>query len=130
MIMTGSWPRRRSRQLPVLALAPGLTLVMLLLTACGGPASDAAAIKRACTQVSAVLADGPDPDADPAGYAEAQILPLRHIKAPNQAFRTALSRLDAAYRQLFASQGQSNAATSAVATASQKINRICPGAAS
>ena len=77
-----------------------------------------------------MLADGPDPDTDPAGYAEAQILPLRHIKAPDQAFRAALSRLDAAYRQLFASQGQSDAATSAVAAASKKINRICPGAAS
>jgi hypothetical protein len=129
MITTGSWPRWRSRQLPVLALAPGLTLIMLL-AACGGPASDAAAIKRACSQVSAVLADGPDPDTDPAGYAEAQLLPLRHIKAPDRAFRAALSRLDAAYRELFASQGQSNAATSAVATASKRINRICPGAAS
>ncbi len=129
MITTGSWPRWRSRQLPVLALAPGLTLVMLL-AACGAPASDAAAIKRACSQVSAVLADGPDPDTDPAGYAEAQLLPLRHIKAPDRTFRAALSRLDAAYRQLFASQGQSNAATSAVATASKRINRICPGAAS
>ena len=129
MITTGAWPRRRSRQLPKLALAPGLTLVMLL-AACGAPASDAAAIRRACSQVSAVLADGPDPDTDPAGYAEAQILPLRHIKAPDQAFRAALSRLDAAYRQLFASQGRSDAATSAVAAASKKINRICPGAAS
>ena len=129
MITTGPWPRRRSRQLPVLALAPGLTLIMLL-AACGAPASDAAAVKRACSQVSAVLADGPDPDTDPAGYAEAQILPLRHIKAPDQAFRAALSRLDAAYRQLFASQGRSDAATSAVAAASKKINRICPGAAS
>jgi hypothetical protein len=129
MITTGLWPRRRSRQLPVLALAPGLTLIMLL-AACGAPASDAAAVKRACSQVSAVLADGPDPDTDPAGYAEAQILPLRHIKAPDRAFRAALSRLDAAYRQLFASQGQSDAATLAVATASKRINRICPGAAS
>ena len=128
MITTGLWPRRRSRQLPVLALAPGLTLIMLL-AACGAPASDAAAVKRACSQVSAVLADGPDPDTDPAGYAEAQILPLRHIKAPDRAFRAALSRLDAAYRRLFASQGQSDAATSAVATASKRINQICPGAA-
>jgi hypothetical protein len=119
----------RSRQLPALALVPGLTLAMLL-AACGSPASDAAAVKKACSQVSAVLSDGPDPDADPAGYAEAQILPLRHIKAPDKSFRNALSRLDAAYRQLFASNGKSSAATSAVAAASKKINRICPGAAS
>lgn len=129
MITAGLWPRRHYRQLPVLALAPGLTLVMLL-TACGGPASDAAAVRKACAQVSAVLSDGPDPDVDPAGYAEAQILPLRKIKAPTQSFRAALSRLDAAYRQLFASHGTSSAATSAVAVASTKINRLCPGAAS
>jgi hypothetical protein len=87
-------------------------------------------VKKACSQVTAVLSDGPDPDADPAGYPEAQILPLRHIKAPDKSFRSALSRLDAAYRQLFASNGKSSAATSAVAAASKKINRICPGAAS
>jgi hypothetical protein len=129
MITAGPRSRWRHRQLPALALAPGLVLVMLL-AACGGAASDAAAVKKACAQVSAVLSDGPDPDADPAGYAEAQILPLKHIKAPTQSFRSALSHLDDAYRQLFASQGKSSAATSAVATASKKINRICPGAAS
>jgi hypothetical protein len=113
----------------VLALAPGLSAVVLL-TACGGPSSEATAVKRACAQVGAVLSDGPDPDADPAGHAEAQILPLGHIKAPDKNFRAALSRLDTAYRQLFASNGKSTAATSAVAAASKKINAICPGAAS
>ena len=129
MITVGSRPRRRYRQLPVLALAPGLSLAVLV-TGCGGHSSSATAVRRACAQVSAVLSDGPDPDADPAGYAEAQILPLREIKAPDRSFRQALSRLDTAYRELFASNGQSNAATSAVATASKKINSICPGAAS
>ncbi len=88
----------------MLALAPGLTLIMLL-AACGAPASDAAAVKRACSQVGAVLADGPDPDADPAGYAEAQILPLRPGQGPRPGLPGGLSRLDAAYRQLFASDG-------------------------
>ncbi len=35
--------------------------------------------KQTCKQVEAVLSDGPDPEADPVGYAQAQILPLREI---------------------------------------------------
>jgi hypothetical protein len=112
-----------------LAVASCLT-VTALVAACGSSASDAAAVKKACAQVSAVLSDGPDPDADPAGYAEAQILPLRQIHPPDQSFKTAVSRLDHAYRQLFASNGKSAAATKAVAAASKRVNAICPGAAS
>lgn len=77
-----------------------------------------------------MLADGPDPDTDPAGYAEAQILPLRQIHTSNARLRTAITRLDAAYRQLFDSNGASSAAAQEVATATRKINAICPGAAS
>jgi hypothetical protein len=77
-----------------------------------------------------VLSDGPDPDADPAGYAEAQILPLRQIHAPDQTFKDAVTRLDRAYQELFASKGKSAAATRAVASASKHINTICPGVAS
>ena len=130
MITAGPRPGTRQRQRPALALAPGLSLVVLLAACGGGASSDAAAIRRACAQVSAVLSDGPDPGVDPAGHAEAQILPLQRIKAPDKSFRAALSRLDTAYKQLFASQGKSTAATSAVAVASKKINAICPGAAS
>ena len=39
--------------------------------------------QQACEQVGDVLADGPDPDADPVGHAEAQILPLRQIHIPD-----------------------------------------------
>jgi predicted Zn-dependent protease len=113
-----------------LALAPCLAL-LLGLAACGSTSSsDAAATKKACAQVGAVLSDGPDPDADPAGYAEAQILPLRQIHAPDQNFKDAVTRLDRAYQQLFASNGKSASATRAVAAASKHINTICPGVAS
>ncbi len=112
------------------ALTPGLVLA-LALTACGGSSSSsAAATKKACQQVGAVLSDGPDPDADPAGYAEAQILPLSQIHAPDRRLRAAIGQLDAAYKQVFASNGASTAATRAVASASKKVNSICPGAAS
>jgi hypothetical protein len=129
---TRNQARRRPAAPPALALAltAGLALA-LLLSACGGAATDsAAATKKTCQQVRAVLADGPDPDADPAGYAEAQILPLRQIHASDQRLKTAIGQLDAAYQQLFASSGTSSAAARAAAAATKKITTICPGAAS
>jgi hypothetical protein len=129
-------PRRRRRRgwsppAAGLALVPALALA---LSACGGsartPASAADATKQSCHQVGAVLADGPDPDADPAGYAEAQILPLRQVHIANRPLKTAVGQLDSAYQQLFSSNGHSSAAVKAVAAASKKVNAICPGAAS
>lgn len=132
----GQLPERPRRRLPggsrtnlAIALAPGLALA-LALTACGSSSASAAATKKACDQIGAVLSDGPDPDTDPAGYAEAQILPLSQIHAPDQRLRNALRQLDTAYRQMFASNGASADATRAVAAASKQVNRICPGAAS
>src|SRR5580658_6913734 len=88
------------------------------------------AVHAACTQVSAVLSDGPDPDSDPVGYAEAQILPLRQINVSNQALHGVISQLAAAYQKFFASNGKSSNAKEDVAVASKKLNSICPGAAS
>jgi hypothetical protein len=115
-----------------------LVLIVLLVCACGSSApspakadaSHATAIENTCQQVSAVLADGPDPDADPVGYAEAQIIPLRRLDVPNQALRTVVSQLADAYQQFFVSNGKSSTAKEAVAVASKKLNSLCPGAAS
>jgi hypothetical protein len=117
-----------------LALLPALA-VAVTLTACGGSSGSAAsgtatATRQSCQQVAAVLSDGPDPDADPAGYAEAQILPLRRVRIADAPLKTAVTQLDSAYQQLFTSNGTSSAAVQAVATASKKVNAICPGAAS
>ena len=106
-----------------------------LLAACTSqaPASrpvSATAVHATCTKVSAVLSDGPDPDADPVGYAEAQILPLGQIRTSDAQIRVAISQLAAAYREFFASNGSSSAAKLAVAAASKRINSLCPGAAS
>ena len=127
-------PRRRrlrSRGLPAagLALVPALALA---LSACGaGHATSAAdATRQTCRQIGAVLADGPDPDADPAGYAEAQILPLRQVHVTDPSLKTAVSALATAYQQVFSSDAKSSAANHAVAAASKKLNAICPGAAS
>jgi hypothetical protein len=123
-------PHPAWRRAPALALAPAIALA-LALAACSSPGtSPAAATKKTCQQVGAVLADGPDPDADPAGYAEAQILPLHQIRTSDARLRTAIGQLDTAYRQLFASNGASSAAAQAVAAATKKISRICPGVAS
>jgi hypothetical protein len=59
--------------------------------------------------VSAVLSDGPDPTADPVGYAEAQIVPLRAVRTDDVSLRQVLGQLADAYQQEYA---------------------ICPGAAS
>ena len=115
-----------------------LILVVLLVCACSSAAhatasahsTAAAATESTCQRVSAVLSDGPDPDADPVGYAEAQILPLRQISAPDQALHAAISQLADAYQKFFATNGKSSNAKEAVAVASSKLNSICPGAAS
>jgi hypothetical protein len=93
------------------------------------PASTAA-VRTTCNQVSAVLSDGPDPDADPVGYAEAQILPLGQIRTSDAQLGAAIGKLASAYRAFFDSNGNSPAAKLAVAAASKQINSFCPGAAS
>jgi len=134
-------PRRpvaRFRGLAVL----GLTLIGLTATlaACAsgaatarptaGRQASAAAVRSACSQVSAVLSDGPDPDADPVGYAEAQILPLAQIRTADAPLRGAIGRLARAYKAFLASNGSSAAAKQAVAAASKRVSAFCPGAAS
>src|ERR1700683_1418534 len=106
-----------------------------LLGACSSAAatssaSSPAASATACRQVSAVLSDGPDPDADPVGYAEAQILPLGQIRTSDSQLRVAIGRLAGAYPAFFASDGTSSTAKLAVASATKRINSFCPGAAS
>ncbi len=93
-------------------------------------ATSSAAVRATCAQVGAVLSDGPDPVADPVGYAEAQILPLGQIRTPDPQLRAAISKLASAYRAFFASNGSSGAAKLAVAAASRRIDAFCPGAAS
>lgn len=121
LLTAGLWP------------AAGLVLGSLLLGACSSPSHRAAPAvtprQAACRQVTGALADGPDP-AGPSGQTEAQMLPLRQIHAPDQALASAISALDRAYRELFASNGKSSSAKEAVAVASKKIDALCPGAAS
>jgi hypothetical protein len=87
-------------------------------------------VHATCAQVSAVLSDGPDPDSDPVGYAEAQILPLGQIHTSDAQLRAAIGKLASAYRAFFDSNGSSSSAKLAVVAASKRISSFCPGAAS
>jgi len=120
--------RQRPSWLPVIA---GLAAIPVL-AACGsapGHAASGAAVPAACSQVGAALSDGPDPGADPVGYAEAQVHPLRAIRTSDPALRAAIGELAAAYASVFAHDGKDQSATRAVSDASKKLNAICPGAA-
>jgi hypothetical protein len=120
--------------LAMLALA---MLMALAVTACGSsaspsPGSSSALLgtpkKQDCADVGDVLSDGPDPDADPVGYAQAQILPLRHLTIADASPRRAVQALAAAY-QAFSSSGGASASAKQVSTAGKAVNALCPGVA-
>ncbi|MGA9315441.1 MAG: hypothetical protein WBV77_12525 [Solirubrobacteraceae bacterium] len=117
-----SW--RRAGALP-LAL-----LLALLLAACGSspkPALSSAQVKKqTCKQIEAALSDGPDPEADPVGHAQAQIMPLREIHTTDGTLHQAIDSLASAY-QAFSTSNGSNSANSAVNAASKTIEHLCPG---
>lgn len=115
-------------------LGMGLTALALpMLAACGSssghPGAQGATISAACTTLGAALSDGPDPAADPVGYAEAQLKPLRAIHTSDQPLAAAIRDLAAAYARVFASNGASSAAGKAVTAAVGRVNAICPGTA-
>lgn len=93
------------------------------------PAS-AAALGQDCTAVTDVLADGPDPDSDSVGYAEAQILPLKQVTLADSSVRSAVARLDAAFDAFTGAQGAARTqAGTTVTSAENALNALCPGAA-
>ncbi len=118
--------------------APGFALAIslagaLVLAACGSgsgrAASAAPASSATCTLIGAALSDGPDPAADPVGYAEAQIKPLLAIRTGDTSLRAAISHLASAYAAVYNTDGKSAAAAKAVKAASKKVNTFCPGVA-
>jgi hypothetical protein len=110
--------------------ALGLTACSSAKSAPQATASNAAdTVSATCQVVSAVLSDGPDPDADPVGYAESQFVPLRGISTQDAALRDAIGKLADAYQEFFTTNG-TKTAKEAVSVAGSAINKICPGAAS
>jgi hypothetical protein len=111
-----------------------LALAVPLLAACssgssGGSATAAPAPPAVCQKVLAVLSDGPDPDADPVGYALSQIAPLGQIHTSDQDLAHRLSDLITADRALVSSQGSDHAATKSIANIDAGLNKVCPGVA-
>jgi hypothetical protein len=96
--------------------------------AAGASSASTAAAQQTCQQVSAVLSDGPDPGADPVGYAEAQILPLEQIRASDSEIGQAITTLADAYTSYFTADGSGKTATSDLNKAINRINSLCPGA--
>jgi hypothetical protein len=132
--------RRTGARLAYTMLACAALATTILVSACGssghtaasGPSAAsghaAAAAQQTCLQVSAVLSDGPDPGADPIGYAQAQILPLQQIHASDQTLGAAISTLAGAYQSYYAANGTGSTVRSALNTAINRINSLCPGA--
>jgi hypothetical protein len=131
--------RRASRHTARCRRVGAMTVIatVLVLSGCGsngaagqGAGSQAAnaAVAQTCLEVTAVLSDGPDPTADPVGYAEAQVLPLRSIKTSVAALGRAIDDLAAAYETQFRDNAAA-AASSAVASEEANMNKLCPGAA-
>ena len=121
--------RGTGRGLPPVVIAATALLFAVALSACGSSnaSSSKVALRRSCQQVAAVLSDGPDPDADPVGYAEAQVLPLRRLSVKQDPLHAAIDALAFAYQQFFSTNG-SRAAKATVNDAVHKVDVVCPGA--
>jgi hypothetical protein len=113
------------------SLGPAMLACAGLIDSCGSPPSPSpgpsSAVTGTCDEVSAGLSDGPDPGADPVGYAHAQILPLRRIKASDKSLQSAID--NQAYERVSSSNGPALAGKAAD-RASNRLNALCPGAAS
>jgi hypothetical protein len=112
----------------------GATVTALALAACGSASHPAKAtgfkvppIEAPCQQVAAVLSDGPDPGADPVGYAQAQIIQLRDLKLSHTKLEKAVVALASAYQRYSNTHGKSEPAKAAVNKTSKAVNAICPG---
>jgi hypothetical protein len=109
----------------------------LYVAACGSASSQASsttvlgtAVQQDCTTVSDVLSDGPDPDTDPVGYAQAQVLPLRQLTISDTTLQRAVLMLASAYQTLSTSTTSTRAAAAkTVSKAENEVNKICPQAA-
>ena len=96
----------------------------------GGAAAAATAPQALCQQLNGVLADGPDPDADPVGYAFSQIEPLQAIHSSDSSAVHEVSKLISADQAFYNSNGSDKAAATAIKKADASLNKVCPGVAS
>jgi hypothetical protein len=117
----------------IAAAAIVMLALATMISACGSsahPAKTAAAAPAAestCELVGDALSDGPDPDSDPVGYAEAQIQPLRQIHAASPTLAQAITTLAGAYSSFYTANG-TGPAKATLNTAIKRINSLCPDA--
>jgi hypothetical protein len=86
-----------------------------------------------CENLSGIFSNGPDPDADPVGYALSQIKPLGDVHTSDHAVHSDLTKLIAADRALVASGGSGHRATvdsKDIKKDDHLVNAACPEAAS
>jgi hypothetical protein len=96
----------------------------------GGATTAAAAPQALCQELNAVLSDGPDPHADPVGYALSQILPLeQQVHSSDTAVMAEVAQLIAADKAFYNSNGADKSAASTIAKNYTAINKACPGVA-
>lgn len=136
MIKARHQPVIRNRWSSLLALAA--LAITVPVSACGSSSSGHStasstagamtATQAACQQVSAALSDGPDPGTDPVGYAEAQVLPLQQIHTSAQGVGSAITTLASAYQSYYQADGKGSSVNSALTSAMNRINKLCPGA--
>ncbi len=116
---------------------PGATIAFVIMAfvttpwsaPLAGASSTKQSITHACGLVSDALADGPDPDADPVGYALAQIRPLAAIKTSDAALEKAIKRLSSAYATFYKDRGK-KLPSPLVKAANKQVEKYCPGATS
>jgi hypothetical protein len=111
-----------------------LAFAVPVLAACsssssGGSSTQSQAPTAVCQKVLAVLSDGPDPDADPVGYALSQIAPLGQIHSSDSELAQRLSALISADETLVHSNGSDHAASKSIAKDDADLNKDCPGVA-
>jgi hypothetical protein len=129
---TVTWRTALRRQRGALALLA--LMIALPVSACGSSGTTSATeasttvAQATCQQVDAVLSDGPDSGADPVGYAEAQVLPLRQIHTADATLSKAITGLASAYSGYSAANGTNKSVTATLNAAIKRINALCPDA--
>ena len=126
---TKSGRGRRSWKFAVAALVIVAAVIVALRLSVNGAPSSSTVSTAACLKVSAALSDGPDPNADPIGYAQSQILPLREITTADAPLQRAIAALSNAYKAFYDDGGGTSAA-SLVRHAHDVVDDYCPGATS
>lgn len=119
-------------------LVPAIVLLAaasLALTACSSSARPNATRAHSrppqalCQELNGILSDGPDPGADPVGYALSQILPLQGVDTSDTAVGATVARLVAADQALVRSNGSDRAAAGTIRSSDHALDTACPGVA-